>query len=79
MGFFSRKTVVAPAAAQTKAAPKPGPIAITGVGIACHAGDKPLSLICAILGQMNGVRLSKEHQIPSDDGSKVAMARMAPI
>jgi 3-oxoacyl-[acyl-carrier-protein] synthase-1 len=78
MGFFSKKEVVAPAA-RTKAAPPPAPTAITGMGIACYSGDKPLSLICAILGQMNGVRLSKEHLIPSDDGSKVAMARMAPV
>ena len=62
-----------------KAAPVPAPIAITGLGLACHAGDQPHNLIRSIIGQVSGVRLSEEHQIPSDDGSKVAMARMAPV
>ena len=76
MGFFSKKAAPAP---QTKAAPPPAPISITGLGIACYSGDKPLSLICAILGQMNGVRLSKEHNVKSKGSNSYVMARMAPV
>ena len=77
MGLFGKKP--APATPRTKPVPPPAPIAITGLGIACHAGDQPHNLIRSIIGQVSGVRLSEEHQIPSDDGSKIAMARMAPV
>ena len=90
MGFFSSKPtapvkqaspqqapkIVAP---RNKPVPPPAPVAITGLGFACHAGDQAIELICSIIGQMGGVRLSKEHQILSDDGSETAMPRMAPI
>lgn len=78
MSLFGKKPA-APATPRTKASQPPAPIAITGLGIACHAGDEPNNLIRSIIAQVSGVRLSEEHQIPSDDGSKVAMARMAPV
>jgi len=78
MSLFGKKPA-APAAPRTKAAPSHAPIAITGLGIACHSGDQPHNLIRSVIGQMSGVCLSEDHQIPSDDGSTVAMARMAPV
>ncbi|MBU0620632.1 MAG: hypothetical protein KJ795_02185 [Gammaproteobacteria bacterium] len=76
MGFFSKK---APAAPQAKAVPTSAPIAITGVGLACHAGDKPLSLICSILGQISGTALSDEHNVKPKGSNAYAMVRMAPV
>jgi len=76
LGFFSKKA--APAATQTKATPKPAPIAITGYGVACHAGDKTRSLISSILGQMNGTELSDTYAIRLSDGSS-DNARVAPV
>ena len=90
MGFFSKKDSApkpgaepirikspsAPAAAKSVA--KAQPIAITGLGVACHAGDQPHNLIRSIIGQVSGVRLSEDHQILTDDGS-YAIPRMAPV
>ena len=76
MGFFSKK---APAAPRAKAAPPPAPIAITGVGLACHAGDKPLSLICSILGQISGTELSNTFKVKSENGGGYANVRTAPV
>ncbi|MDO8989112.1 MAG: beta-ketoacyl synthase N-terminal-like domain-containing protein, partial [Sideroxyarcus sp.] len=75
MGFFSKKPAVAPRA---KAAPPPAPIAITGLGVACHAGDQTYELISSILGQVNGVQLSDEYKFMSSDGTNV-VPRMAPV
>jgi 3-oxoacyl-[acyl-carrier-protein] synthase-1 len=77
MGFFSKKA--APVAPRTKAAPPPAPIAITGVGLACHAGDKPLSLICSILGQISGTELSDTFKVKSENGGGYANVRTAPV
>lgn len=73
MGFFSKKEVAAP-----RRAPKPAPLAITGMGIACHAGDKTRSLISSILGQMSGAELSDTYAIRSNDGSDDRV-RTAPV
>jgi 3-oxoacyl-[acyl-carrier-protein] synthase-1 len=75
MGFFSKKAVPA---AQIKTAP-PAPIAITGVGLACHAGDKPLSLICSILGQISGTELSDTFKVKSENSGGYANVRTAPV
>ncbi|MBU1424474.1 MAG: hypothetical protein KKH12_10465 [Gammaproteobacteria bacterium] len=76
MGFFGKKA--APAATQVKAASKLAPIAITGVGLACHAGDQPYELISSILGQISGTVLSDEYKFMSDDGTYL-VPRMAPV
>jgi 3-oxoacyl-[acyl-carrier-protein] synthase-1 len=75
MGFFSKKPAVAPRA---KAAPLPAPIAITGLGIACHAGNQNYELISSILGQVSGVQLSDEYKFMTNDGTNV-VPRMAPV
>lgn len=75
MGFFSKKPAVAP---QAKVAPPPASIAITGLGIACHAGDQPYELITSILGQVSGVQLGDEYQFISNGGTNV-VPRMAPV
>lgn len=80
MGFFSKKPPPAPtpAAPRIKTAPLPTSIAITGLGIACHAGDQPYELISSIIGQVGGVQLSEEYQFKSSKGTDV-VPRMAPI
>ena len=80
MGFFSKKTVVAsaPAAPRAKAVPKPAAVAITGVGLACHAGDQPYELISSMLGQISGTELSDTYKIMSNAGTYV-LPRMAPV
>ena len=90
MGFFSSKPsapvkqaspqpapkIVAP---RSKPVPPAAPIAITGVGIACHAGEQLYTLISSVIGQMSGTELSDAHKVKShDDGSKV-MTRIAPV
>lgn len=75
MGLFDKKS--APVA-RTKAAPAPVPVAITGVGIACHAGDKTRSLISSILGQMSGAEMSDTCVVIQNDGSKDKV-RVAPV
>jgi 3-oxoacyl-[acyl-carrier-protein] synthase I len=77
MSLFGKKPA-APAAPRTKAAPPPAPIAITVLGIACHAGDQPYNLIRSIIGQVSGVRLSDEYQFKRNDGTN-ALPRMAPV
>ena len=77
MGFFSKKPA-APVTPAAKAAPASPPIAITGVGLACHAGDQPFALISSIIGQMSGVQISDEHTFRNDDGVKET-PRMAPV
>ena len=77
MSLFGKKPV-APATPRTKAAPPLTAIAITGLGIACHAGDQPHNLIRSIIGQVSGVRLSEEHKFKQKDG-KNALPRMAPV
>ena len=77
MSLFGKKTT-APVAPRTKAAPPPTPIAITGLGIACHAGDQPHNLIRSIIGQVSGVRLSDEYQFKRKDATN-ALPRMAPV
>jgi len=81
MGFFSKKTVVAPAPAapRAKATQKPAPIAITGYGIACHAGDRTRSLISSILGQMSGAALSDTFKVKSENGGGYTEVRTAPV
>lgn len=77
MSLFGKKS---PAPAQTRVKPAPSlePIAITGLGLSCHAGDQPFALITSILGQINGVRLSNEYSFKAADGSKEFLPRMAP-
>ena len=74
MGLFDKK----PAAPtpHTKAAPAPSPVAITGLGLACHAGDQPYALISSVLGQMSGVKISVAHQIKQNGGT-YAVPRVA--
>jgi hypothetical protein len=79
MGFFSKKAAPAPAAPRAKAPPQPAPIAITGLGIACHAGDQPYELISSVLGQVSGVKLSRSHKVKSKRNNTYAMVRMAPV
>jgi 3-oxoacyl-[acyl-carrier-protein] synthase I len=81
MGIFDKN----PAPAKTSSSPsKPtpksaaGPVAITGVGVACHAGDQPYALISSVLGQMSGVQLSEDYKMRTADGS-YAIPRMAPV
>jgi 3-oxoacyl-[acyl-carrier-protein] synthase-1 len=80
MGFFSKKEVIAPAPAapRAKTASKSAPIAITGLGLACLAGDQPYELISSMLGQISGTELSDEYKIMSDDGTYL-VPRMAPV
>ena len=78
MGIFGKKSA-APASTRTKPAPPPAPIAITGIGLACHAGDQPFELISSILGQINGVRLSKAFKFKPADANEEALPRMAPV
>ena len=74
-----RKKVVASTTTQTnRNATDSVPVAITGLGIACHAGDQPYALITSILGQMSGTQLSDTHKIRLDDGSS-AVPRIAPV
>ena len=75
MGLFSKKATPDQIA---KALTTSAPIAITGLGIACHAGDEPHNLIRSIIAQVSGVRLSEEHQFIQKDG-KSALPRMAPV
>jgi 3-oxoacyl-[acyl-carrier-protein] synthase-1 len=75
MGFFSKKTAAAP---RVKAALSAAPIAITGLGLACHAGDQPYELISSILGQISGAQLSDEYQFMSNGGTNV-VPRMVPV
>ena len=77
MGFFSKSPAPAPAA-RTQPAAKPAPVAITGLGLACHAGEKSRSLISSILGQMSGVELSDTYAMRQSDGSN-DLARVAPV
>lgn len=77
MSLFGKKSPT-PAAVRTKPAPS-APIAITGLGLACHAGDQPFELISSILGQVNGVRLSKAFKFIPANGSEEALPRMAPV
>ena len=77
MSLFGKKPA-APATPRTKPVPPPAPIAISGLGIACHAGDEPNNLIRSIIGQVSGVRLSEEHKFKQKDG-KDALPRMAPV
>ena len=76
MGLFSKSPT--PAAARTKPAAKPAPVAITGLGLACHAGEKTRSLISSILGQMSGVELSDTYAIKLSNGTK-DLPRVAPV
>ena len=77
MSLFGKKPA-APATPRTKASQPPAPIAITGLGIACHAGDEPHNLIRSIIAQVSGVRLSEEHKFKQKNG-KDALPRMAPV
>ncbi len=79
MGFFSKKAAPAPAAPRAKAPSSPALIAITGLGLACHAGDQPYELISSMLGQISGVKLSRSHKIKSKRNNTYAMVRMAPV
>lgn len=74
MGLFDKK----PAAPtpRTKTTPAFVPLAITGLGVACHAGDQPYALISSVLGQMSAGQLSDKHKIKQNDGS-YAVPRMA--
>lgn len=75
MGFFSKSA----APIQAPAAPRPAAVAITGLGMACHAGDQPYSLISSVLGQMSGVVISDAHKVKwKANGAKV-QTRMAPV
>ena len=76
MGLFSKSPT--PAAARTKPAAKPAPVAITGLGLACHAGEKTRSLISSILGQISGVELSDTYAIKLSNGTK-DLPRVAPV
>ena len=89
MGFFSSKPsapakqaspqsapkIVAP---RSKPVPPAAPIAITGVGIACHAGEKLYTLITSVVGQMSGTELSDDYAITLNNG-ETALPRMAPV
>ena len=76
MGLFSKSPT--PAAARTKPAAKPAPVAITGLGLACHAGEKSRSLISSIIGQISGVELSDTYAIKLSNGTK-DLPRVAPV
>lgn len=67
-----------PHSAKTTASTQPAPVAITGMGFSCHAGEKSRSLISAILGQISGYELSKTYAIRLKDGSD-DMPRVSPI
>ncbi len=78
MGFFSKKTTPVSESSGIKAAPKLAPVAITGVGVACHAGDQNYELISSILGQISGVEISDEYMFMSDVGADI-VPKMAPV
>jgi len=78
MGLFGKKAAPVSAVPRAKAAQKPQPVAITGLGLVCHAGDQPYELISSILGQISGVELGDEYKFMSDDGSYL-VPRMAPV
>lgn len=77
MSLFGKKPA-APVAPRTKVAPPPAPIAITGLGIACHAGDEPHNLIRSILGQVSGLQISEEYEFKRKNATN-ALPRMAPV
>jgi 3-oxoacyl-[acyl-carrier-protein] synthase-1 len=78
MGLFGNKAAPTSAAPRAKAAQKPQPVAITGLGLACHAGDQPYELISSILGQISGVELGDEYKFMSNEGSYL-VPRLAPV
>ena len=81
MGFFSKSAapVTARAAPRGKPAAQSTGVAITGLGLACHAGDRPCELICSVLGQISGVRLSDAHKVKPREGGANVMSRIAPV
>ena len=79
MGLFSKNTAPATVAPRAKADAKPAlPVAITGLGIACHAGNTTRSLISSILGQISGAELSDTYAIKLSNGAK-DLPRVAPV
>lgn len=76
-GFFSKKSASAPAPTPPAASAQPS-VAITGLGIACHAGNQPYALITSVLGQMSAVQMSKQYIIKASNGNAGA-ARIAPV
>lgn len=78
MSLFEKDKQPAAVAPRRKAAPEASPVVITGVGLACHAGDEPYALISSVLGQMSGVQISDEHKFKQNNGANV-VPRMAPM
>ena len=79
MSLFNKDTKPAAAAPRRKAAPKASPVVITGLGLACHAGDETYALISSVLGQMSGVQISEEHKVKSNASGANVQTRMAPV
>ena len=69
MSLFNKDTKPAVAAPRKKTVPKASPVVITGLGLACHAGDEPYALISSVLGQMSGVQISDEFKFRKYDGA----------
>jgi len=78
MSLLNKTTATAAPAPRAKAAVKASPVVITGVGLACHAGDEPYALISSVLGQMSGVQISDEHKFKQNNGVNI-LPRMAPM